>query len=89
MGTIAFLFLVSRSDVSYPRYCTCDSNEHVYGMCRNLLWEFNMENIVHIVDKKIQKAKAIFESDLLTSMTTSAFKKYKEIFPDFVASLKA
>ena len=49
METEAVLFLVSRSDVSQPICCTYDSNEHVYGMWRQILREFNMKDLVQIV----------------------------------------
>ena len=75
METAAVPFIVSISDVSHPRRCcTSDYNEHVYGMCRQILREFNTEKIVRIVDKKHLKMKYIFENDLLASRPTSAFK---------------
>ena len=86
METVAFLFLVSRSDVSQTRCCTSDSNEHVYGTRRKILREFNMEQIVHIVDKHRLKMKSISESDLLTSNSTSSFKVYQEKILTFYQS---
>ena len=47
-----------------------------------------MEHFVSIVDTQHIKMKAIFESDLLISRSTSDFKVYQEIFPEFVSSLK-
>ena len=47
-----------------------------------------MEQPVDIVDKQRIKIKAIFDSNLLTSRSTSSFKGYQETFPGFVASLK-
>ena len=46
-----------------------------------------MEQPVDIVDKQRIKIKAIFDSNLLTSRSTSSFKGYQETFPDLVASL--
>ena len=48
-----------------------------------------MEHLVRIFDKKHLKIKSIFDSDLLTSSSTYAFKGYQEIFPGFLTSLKA
>ena len=68
------LFIVSRSDVLHPRRCTSESNENVYGMWKQIIREFNMEQPVCIVDKQHLKMKSILESDLLTSRFTSYFK---------------
>ena len=89
METLSVMFIVSGSDVSQPRRCTYESNDHFYGMCIQILKEFNMEHLVHIADKQRLKMKNIFNSDLLTSSTTSDFKGYNETFPDFLVSLKA
>ena len=88
METAAVLFLVSRSYLLHTRRCTYDSNEHAYGMWRQILREFNMEQIVRISDKQRLKMKSILESNILTSSSTSDFNGHQETYPDFVARLK-
>ena len=52
METVAVIFLVPMSDMSHPRRCTSEYNEHVYSMWIQILREFNMEKFVRIFDKK-------------------------------------
>ena len=58
------MFILSISDVPQPGIFTSDSNDHVYGIWRQIIREFNMKQLVVIVDKKRLKMKDIFESDL-------------------------
>ena len=87
--TSGVMFIFSRSDVAQPMCCTSESNYHVYGMWRQILREFNIEQLVHIVDKQRVKMKAIFYSHLLTPMSASDFKGYQETFHGFVSILKS
>ena len=48
---IGSLFLFTCSDVSEGRRLTSDPNEHIYGMRRMILCEFNMEQLIRIVRK--------------------------------------
>ena len=89
METVAVLFLVSRSNVSHLRRCTSESNDNIYGIWRQILREFNMEQPISIVGKQRLNMKAVFEIDILTSRSNSVSKGYPETFPGFVSILKA
>ena len=58
-------------------------------MRRKVIREFNTEQLVRTFDNQRLKMKAIFESDILTSRSTSDFKGHQEKIPYFVASLKS
>ena len=88
LETVGVLFLVTRSDVSQPRRCTSESNEHTYGCWRQILREFNMEQLIRIVCKNKIRNDAIFESNLVTSRSRNTFKGYQQSFPEFIESLK-
>ena len=88
IDTLAVLFIFSRSDVSHPRHCTAESNEHIYEMWRTILIEINMEQLIHIFDKQRIKTKSIFESDIFTSRSKYILNGYKEKFHEFLSSLK-
>ena len=68
IDTVAVLFIVSRSNVSHQICCYYESNQNIYGMWRQITREFNMEQIIFIVDEQHLKTRAIFASDILTSM---------------------
>ena len=61
LETVACLFLFSRDDVSQGQRLTSEANEHTYGMWRMILREFNMEQLIQIVQKAIIKNNALFE----------------------------
>ena len=61
METVEVLFMVSIGDVSQPRHCTFESNEHVYDMWIQILSEFNLEQLVGIVYNQHLKIKYILE----------------------------
>ena len=88
LESIAILFLVTRSDVSHPRQTTSECNEHTYGFWQMLLKEFNMEQLIRIVEKADIKLSAIFKAGLVTARTKTSFKGYQQTFPDFLASLQ-
>ena len=48
LETIGDLFLFPRSDVSEGRRINFDPNKYTYGMCRMILREFNMEQLIII-----------------------------------------
>ena len=75
--------------MSYPRRCTSESNDNIFGMWQEILRKFDTEQILRIVDKKHLKMKAIYESDRLTSRCNSSFKGYQETFTNVLESLKA
>jgi len=89
LESIAIMFLVSRSDVSQSRRLTSECNEHMFGMYRMILREFNTEQVIRIVQKSIIKLDAVFESNLATSRSNTSFKGYQHTMYDYLNSLKA
>jgi hypothetical protein len=63
LETIACLFLFPRQDVFQGQRLTSEANEHTYGLWRMILREFNMEQLIRIVQKAIIKNDAMFESN--------------------------
>ena len=51
LETIGDLFLFPCSDVSEGRRLSSEPNEHTHGMRRTILREFNMEQLIRIVQK--------------------------------------
>ena len=86
LETVPFMFLVARDDMSQTRRLAEEENEHVYGLWRMVLREFNMEHLIRIVQKRIIKRDVMFESNLVASRSRFAFKGYHKTFPDFIAS---
>ena len=64
LETIGYLLLFTRSDVSEGRRLTSDPNEYIYGMWQMILREFNMEQLIRIVQRYNFCMECIFESDL-------------------------
>ena len=87
MESIGLLFLVTRSDVLHPRRATSECNEHTYGFWRMLLREFNLEQLIRIVDRSNIRLDAIFESNLVTSRSHTSFSGYQQTFPYFLQAL--
>ena len=46
METISVMFILSISDVSQPGLCNFDPNDHIYGIWRQTIREFNTEQLV-------------------------------------------
>ena len=67
LETIGSLVLFPRSDVSEGRRLTFEHNEHIYGMWRMILREFNMEQLIIIVQNNNLRMSCIIESDLAVS----------------------
>ena len=88
LETIGALFLFPHSDVSEGRRLTSDPNEHIYGMGRMILREFNMEQLIRIFRKNNLRIEYIFESDLAVSRPNTTFKGYQSTLSDFNESLK-
>ena len=84
LKTISFLFLVPRDDVSQTRRLTEEGNKHLYELWRMILQDFDMEQLIWIVQKSIIKLQAIFESGLVASRSNSTSKGYQKSFPDFI-----
>ncbi len=87
LESIGLLFLVPRKDVTQPRRAISECNEHTFGMYCMTLWEFNMEQLICIVQKSIIRLDAIFESNLVASRSIG-FKGYQGSVPDFLAALR-
>ena len=49
--TIVALFIFSRSDVSEGRRLNYNTNDHTYEMWLMIICEFNMEQLIRIVQK--------------------------------------
>ena len=88
LETIGIIFLVTRHDVSQPRYLTSEANEHTYGHCRNILSEFNIEKFICIHNKTNIRNDDIFESGLAAYRYKTTLKGYQNKFPQFIDSLK-
>ena len=58
-------------------------------MWRGILREFNLAQLIRIVQKCIIKIDAIFESDLVNSRSNTSFKGYQQTFEDFLNNTKS
>ena len=72
----------------HPRRLTSECNEHTYGFWRMILREFNVEQLIRIVDRSNIRLEAIFQSNLVTARTHTSFKGYQQTFPEFLDTLK-
>ena len=88
LETIGSLFLFPRIRVSEGRRLTSDPNEHSNGMWRMILREFNMEQLIRIVQKNNLRMECIFENDIVVSRSNTTFKGYLSTLSDFNESLK-
>ena len=75
--------------MSQTRRLTGEGNEHVYGLWRIVLREFNIEKLIRIDQKSITKLDIMFESGLVASRSRLTFKGYQQTFPDFIHSALA
>ena len=87
LETFGVMFLVSRSDVAQPRRTTSECNEHTYGMWRMQLREFNIEQLIRIVQKAAIKLDSLFESGLEISRKNAGLSGYQATLPGFLNSL--
>ena len=88
LETIGELLLFPRSDVSMVSCLNSDPNDYIYGMWRMILREFNMEQLIRIVQKNNFHMEFIFESDLAVSRYNTIFKVYQSPLSDFNESSK-
>ena len=65
LESVALLFLILRSDVPNIRRATSEPNEHFYGLLRQLLREFKVDEMVHLANKLMLKVNAIFKGNLV------------------------
>ena len=63
LETVASLFLFTRKDVSQGQCLTSEANKHTFGIWRMILHEFNLEQLIRIVQKAFIKNEAIFASN--------------------------
>ena len=77
------MFLFPRIHVSEVRRLNSDPNDHTYGMWKMIIHEFNMEQLIIIVQKNNLRMECIFESDLDISGLNTTFKGYKSTLYDF------
>ncbi len=84
---IGLLFFVTWKDVTQPRGTTSECNEHTFGMYPMILREFNMEQLICIVQKSLIRIDAIFESNLVASRSMG-FTGNQGSFPYFLADLR-
>ena len=89
LESVGILFLVCRDDVHHPRRLTSECNEHTYGNWRMILREFNVEQLIRIVQKSMIKTNALFESQLVTSRSSTTFKGHQNTFPEYLAAMQA
>lgn len=60
LESIAVMFLCVRSDVTQPRRCTSEVNEHTFGMVRQMSREFTILQFIRLVDKVALRLDALF-----------------------------
>lgn len=89
LETVGIMFLVARRDVAHPRRTTSECNEHTYGMWRMSLREFNVEQLIRIVQKSMIKMDCIFESNLEISRSNAGLSGYQQTLPSFIKSMSA
>ena len=88
LETVGLLFLVVRDDVFHPRRTTSECNEHTYGMWRTMSREFNMDQLIRIVQKSNMKTDCIFDSSLRTHRSKDGLSGYQATFQDYVDSVR-
>ena len=79
--TIAFMFIILRSDIPKPRHCTSEPAEHFFGMLRTAVQEFTCLEFVQLVDKQIRRLKQMYKNMFRPSRDPS--KGYTATFGDF------
>jgi hypothetical protein len=79
LETVGILFLISRDDVFHPRQNTSECNNHTFGMWRTMSSsrEFNMDQLICIVQKTNIKTAAIFSSQLKTRQSRDGLAGYQ------------
>ena len=87
LETVASLFLFTRKDVYQGQRLTSEPNEHTYGIWRMILREFNMEQLIRIVQKAIVKNEAMFESNF-DALRSNSMKGYPAGLQKFIENMK-
>jgi hypothetical protein len=91
LETVGILFLIGRDDVFHPRQNTLKCNEHTFGMWRTMSSsrEFNMDQLIHIVQKTNIKTDAILSSQLKTRWFRDGLAGYQSTFEEYVESMRS
>ena len=87
LETVACLFSFSHDNVSQGQCLTSEANEHTYGMWHMILHEFNMEQLIQIVQKAKIKNNVIFELGL-EAFRSKSRKGYTASMTSFVDNMK-
>ena len=74
--------------MKHSRRCTSDGNEHFYGFWGRMLREFNMEQLICIVDRTNIRLAVMFEENLVISRSNTSFRGYQQTFLEFLSSLQ-
>jgi hypothetical protein len=85
LEAIAVLFLCPRDDVIQLRRATSEANEHTYGMLRQILREFTVEQLIYLVNKVNKITKAIYEGGLVPPVND---KGYQATLDEYVKIVK-
>ena len=86
LETVGILFLIARDDVFHTRQNTSECN----GMWRTMSSsrEFNMDQLIRIVQKTNIRTDAIFSSQLKTHPSKNRVRGYQPTFEEYVESLR-
>ena len=79
--TIAFIFLVLRSDVPNPRYCTSEPAEHTFGLLRTMIREFTTLEFAQLVEKLTRRLRLMYKNNVRPSHERQ--KGYMSTFDNF------
>ena len=79
--TIAFMFIVLRSDVEKPRFQTSEPAEHKFGMMRQIIREFTCLEFAQLADKLTRRLKVMYKHIFRPSRDPE--KGYSATFADF------
>ena len=87
LETNACLYLFPHRDVFQCQCLTSEANEHTYGLWHMILHEFNMEQLICIVQKEIVKNDAMFESNF-DAFRSSTMKGYPSGLQEFIKNMQ-
>ena len=79
--TIAFMFLVLRSDIAKSRHCTSEPAEHTFGNLRLMCREFGVLEFCQMIDKLILRVKLAYKHGFRPSKEIG--KGYQATYEDF------
>lgn len=79
--TIAFMFILLRSDIPKPRHCTSEPAEHFFGMLRTSVQEFTCLEFVQLAEKQLRRLTQMYKHIFLPSRDPT--KGYRSTFGNF------